>query len=145
MTFPWMPSTSTQIRPAPAVRHVLYEFDGPKMVLAVDERGRSLLGVAADEDDEGTTRWIFAPAPPERVLVLLETRAGLRGFFEVGEIEVFDIRPRWDAIRSWSLSPGEVPEALLPDRDAALPELVAEVRERLLAEQRRPDPKARVA
>ncbi|MGH7269898.1 MAG: hypothetical protein ACREJ3_05655, partial [Polyangiaceae bacterium] len=88
---------------APTVKHVLYYFDGPKMVLALDESGRQLLGVAADEDEEGTTRWVFAPAPPERIVSLLKTRAGLRGFFESGQVQVFDIKGQEEtSARSWS-------------------------------------------
>jgi hypothetical protein len=52
--------TFAQTAPAPTVKHVLYFYDGPKMVLAVDGRGRQLLGVVADEDEHGLARWVFA-------------------------------------------------------------------------------------
>jgi len=95
------------------------------------------LGVAADADDEGTIRWLFAPAPPERMLSLLKTRVGLRALFDGGMIEVYDIQGAWKAIRCWSLAPEDVPEDLLPERGAELPELLDEVRNRLIAEQQR--------
>jgi hypothetical protein len=58
-----MARRSGSARRCTAYRHVLYAFDGPRMVLALDEQGRQSLGIAADEDDAGTTRWVFAPAP----------------------------------------------------------------------------------
>ncbi|WP_437586166.1 hypothetical protein [Sorangium sp. So ce1000] len=80
----------------------------------VFERKRQLLGIAADEDDAGVTRWVFAPAPPEQVLALLKTRLGLRGLFESALVEIHDIDPHgtWEQSRSWSVSLDDVPEAL---------------------------------
>jgi hypothetical protein len=119
------------------VKRVLYEFDGPKMVLAVDGRGRQLLGVAADEDTDGIVRWVFAPAAPERVASLLATRAGLRELFEHGMLEICDFAPPWTAVRAWTVEAGEVPEDLLPAADAELPELSEVARDELVAEQAR--------
>ena len=77
MTFDWNPATrATKIAP-PSINHVLYFFDGPKMVLAIDARERQVLGVAADEDDDGTTRWVFAPAPPDKVKEIVATGVGV--------------------------------------------------------------------
>lgn len=135
MTFSWSPGAPAQAFPAPVVRHVLYYFDGPKMVLAVDGLGRQLLGVAADEDEEGIERWVFAPASPERVVSLLKTRAGLRAFFESGTIEIHDIGKSWNSVGSWTSAPDDLPQALLPEHGAELPELAEPMRERLLAEQ----------
>jgi hypothetical protein len=117
------------------VKHVLYYFDGPKMVLALDAHGRQLLGVAADEDEAGIVRWVFAPAAAERVIVLLKTRMGLRAFFESGSIEIHDIGTSWTSVRAWLVAPDDVPADLLPEVDAELPELADHVREDLLAEQ----------
>jgi len=137
MSFAWSPGGRVQTVPMPTVKHVLYYFDGPKMVLAVDERGRQLLGVAADEDDEGTTRWVFAPAPPERLVPLLNTRTGLRALFDTGIVEVYDVAEPDVPAQSWSLAPDDVPEDLLPEPDAELPELEDGARAQLLAEQLR--------
>lgn len=146
MTFPWTPKTRVRMGPAPSICHVLYAFDGPRMVLARDEQGRQILGIAADEDDAGTTRWVFAPAPPERVLSLLKTRSGLRGLFESALVEIHDLQTRWEESRSWAVSPDEVPEDLLPERDAELPELEGDIRDALIAEQQRYlEQRARVA
>lgn len=137
MTFSWSPPGRAQASPAPLVKHVLYYFDGPKMVLAVDGRGRQLLGVAADEDEEGIVRWVFAPAPPERVVSLLKTRTGLRALFESGAIEIYDIGEPWNAVGAWTLTLDDVPEELLPEPEAELPELADHERDGLLAEQNR--------
>lgn len=137
MTFAWSPPARSRALPAPVVRHVLYYFDGPKMVLALDERGRQLLGVAADEDAHGATRWVFAPAAPERVLQLVEKRTGLRALFDSGMLELHDIRDPWDSVSAWSLLSDDLPEDLLPERDAELPEITDSARSQLLAEQNR--------
>jgi len=91
MTFAWSPLARSRALVPPSVRHVLYYFDGPKMVVALDSEGRQVLGVAADEDDDGTTRWVFAPAPPERLAALLRTGAGLRALFQGGPVELHDL------------------------------------------------------
>ena len=137
MTFAWSPTGRAQASPAPVVKHVLYYFDGPKMVLAVDARGRQLLGVAADEDEDGIERWVFAPAAPERLVSLLKTRNGLRSFFETGLIELHDLGKPWASVSAWTLSPDDLPEDLLPELQAVLPELEDHVRDALLAEQAR--------
>ena len=137
MTFAWSPAARAQAFPAPVVKSVLYYFDGPKMVLAFDARGRQLLGVAADEDDVGTVRWVFAPAAPERVVSLLKTGTGLRALFESGTVEIHDIEPPWASARAWAVGPDEVPEELLPEPDAELPKLAELVRDALLVEQSR--------
>ena len=121
----------------PVLTHVLYHFDGPKMVLAVDRGGRQLLGVAADQDANDTMRWVYAPAPPERVIALLKSRSGLRTLFEQGMLEIHDVSRSGTQDASWTVAPGEVPDELLPDADAELPELSAAVREAMLAEQAR--------
>lgn len=137
MTFSWSPATRASAHPAPAIKHVLYDFDGPKMVLAHDVRGRQLLGVAADQDDDGTMRWIFAPAAPERVVGLLETARGLRDLFDSGTLEIHDIDAAWTSLRAWTVAPDDVPLDLLPEPDAELPALADGPREALVADQRR--------
>ena len=135
MTFAWSPLARSRALVPPSVRHVLYYFDGPKMVVALDSEGRQVLGVAADEDDDGTTRWVFAPAPPERLAALLRTGAGLRALFQGGPVELHDLREAWESVGAWSLASDDVPEELLPDADAELPALTDDVRTYLLAEQ----------
>ncbi|HEY4122109.1 MAG TPA: hypothetical protein VGM56_29785, partial [Byssovorax sp.] len=93
MSFDWTPAAPARRGLAPVVQAVLYEFDGPRMVLAVDEAERQWLGVAADEDADGNVRWVYAPASPERVLALLETRRGLRALFDAGPLEIVDVGP----------------------------------------------------
>lgn len=139
MTFSWSPSVPPQSGgQAPRLRCVLYEYDGPKLVLAVDDRDRQVLGVAVDEAfEQGITRWVFAPAPPAKIVGLLEGATGLRELFTQGEVCVFDLTADGEAIQSWGLDGASLPDALLPDADADLPELTPAAYEGLLAEQRR--------
>ncbi len=124
---------------APRIRHVLYEYDGPKMVLAMDGQGRQVLGIAVDENDDGTIRWFFAAAPPAQVLNLLNSGNGLRGFFDHSVIEAHDIQSPWRSIRSGSLAPGDVSNEVLPDVDARLPAFVDSFRALLIEDQQRLD------
>jgi hypothetical protein len=133
MIFSWYPPG----RPAPDIRHVLYEYDGPKLVLAVDDRDRQVLGVCVDEiSEERITRWVFAPAAPAEVIALLEGGLSLREIFTHGAVRVLDFVPGGRII-SWELDGAALPDALLPDADATLPELIPAFRDQLLAEQRR--------
>lgn len=139
MTFSWSPSAPAQPGgQAPRILHVLYEYDGPKLVLAVDDREWQVLGVAVDEAfEEGITRWVFAPAPPANVVALLEGATSLRDLFTQGEVRVVDLALSGAAVQLWSLDGASLPDALLPDADAGLPELTAAAHTTLLAEQRR--------
>lgn len=137
MSFTWSPPGRALAPSAPTVRHVLFYFDGPKMVLALDARGRQLLGVAADEDEDALVRWVFAPAPPEKVVTLLRTRAGLRRLFELGPLDVLDLDPSGACVRAWSVLAEDVPEELLPAPDAELPELTADATVQLVNDQTR--------
>ncbi|WP_437712198.1 Z1 domain-containing protein [Sorangium sp. So ce448] len=123
-------------RPSPCIRHVLYEYDGPKLVLAVDEHERQVIGVVVDESfEEGVTRWVFAPAAPADVVALLEGGTGLRELFTKGTVRIFDLGPKDPTL--WELDGASLADEYLPDADATLPELTPAAREQLLSEQRR--------
>jgi hypothetical protein len=139
MTFSWSPSVPSQAGgQAPRILHILYEYDGPKLVLAVDDREWQVLGVAVDEAfEERITRWVFAPAPPAKIVALLEGATFLRDLFTQGEVQVVDLAASGDAIQTWGLDGASLPDALLPEPDAGLPELTPPAHASLLAEQRR--------
>lgn len=140
-----MTSRSLQTQPdtskrAPETRHVLYEYDGPKLTLAVDDQGRQVLGVFADElVDEASSarveRWLFAPATPKQVIALLEGHTSLRAFFTQDIVTVMDMSP--EGPRSWDVRGASLPDDLLPDADAPLPELTQAFRSALFTEQLR--------
>ena len=137
MTFTWKPPHPSRITSAPQVRHTLFYFDGPKMVLAKDESERQVLGVAVDEDDEASIRWVFAPAPPEKVIRLLNGEMTLRPFFTDGEVDIYDLDAHGEAIRVWSLIGDDLPDDMLPEEDAKLPELKSDFLSKLVTEQNR--------
>lgn len=123
---------------APVTRHVLYEYDGPKLTLAVDDQGRQVLGVFADEivheiSSARVERWLFAPATPSQVIALLEGRTSLRAIFTQEIITVMDMSP--EGPRSWDVRGASLPDDLLPDPDASLPELTQAFRTALFTEQ----------
>ena len=138
MSFSRSPSLRPELnRPPPRIRHVLYEYDGPKLVLAVDEHERQVIGVAVDENlEERVTRWVFAPAAPAEVVALLEGGTGLRELFTKGTVRIFDLGPKETSLL-WELDGASLADELLPDADATLPELIPAAREQLLSEQRR--------
>jgi hypothetical protein len=138
MSFSGSPSLRPELnRPPPRIRHVLYEYDGPKLVLAVDEHERQVIGVAVDEIfEECVTRWVFAPAAPAEVVALLEGGRGLRELFIKGTVRIFDLGPKETSLL-WALDGASLADELLPDADATLPELTPAARDQLLSEQRR--------
>jgi hypothetical protein len=139
MTFSWTPPAPVLAgAQVPHIRHVLYEFDGPKMVIAVDETDRQLLGIAADEsDDMEVTRWLFAPMPPEAFLALLDGRRTLREFFTDQQVWVVDVDRQWTSVSQWNVDGAVLPDTLLPEEDAHLPELTPEFQDQLVAQQAR--------
>jgi hypothetical protein len=148
MMFSWMPPTPVLAgAQAPRVLHVLYEFDGPKMVIAVDETERQVIGIAADEsDDAEVTRWLFAPLPPEFFPALLDGTRTLRDIFADQQVRVVDLDRQWTPTSQWNVDGSLLPEALLPEVEAHLPELTPEFRARLVAEQAsRAEQRSRVA
>lgn len=137
MSFLWTPPTravtGTQV---PHICHVLYEYDGPKMVIAIDEAERQVLGVAVDEQEEGSlTRWLFAQLTPEAFAQLLEGTRTLRDLFTAQPVQVVDVDRGWTSISAWNVDGNSLPDELLPEADAALPEFTPEFRARLVAEQ----------
>jgi hypothetical protein len=68
---------------------------------------------------------------------LLEGAPPLREIFTAGEIHLFDFAAGGEVLTSWKLDGASLPDELLPDADATLPELDAAVRDRLLAAQHR--------
>ena len=137
MSFAWSPTgcPASGGQP-PRIQHVLYEHDGPKLVLALDDRDRQVLGVAVDEDVKArATRWVFAPAPPAKILGLLQATLDLRDLFVADNVRVFDLGITGEAIVSWELDGASLPDALLPDADVALPELTKAARDQLLHAQ----------
>jgi hypothetical protein len=122
--------------PLPRIRHVLYEYDGPKLVLAVDEHERQLIGVVVDETPEqGVTRWVFAPASPAEVVALLNGGTGLREVFTKGPVRLFD--EERSGARFMELDGASLADEDLPETDATLPELTPTARAQILAEQQR--------
>ena len=105
----------------------LYEFDGPKMVIAVDETERQVIGIAVDEsDDAEVTRWLFAPLPPEAFLALLDGTRTPREFFTDQQVRVVDVDRQWTPTSQWSVDGALLTDELLPEVDARLPELTPE-------------------
>lgn len=120
----------------PRIREVLYEYDGPKLVLAEDDQKRQVIGVVVDEDMEaGLTRWIFAPASPAEVVALLNGGTGLRELFTRGTVDIFDQSPSGATLTK--RDGASLADEYLPDVGATLPELTAAARNRLVSEQER--------
>ena len=125
--FAWSPESRPHQRPAPTIQDILYYFDGPKMVIALDERSRQLLGIAVDEDDNETTlRWLFVTITPEKIIGLIERGYTLRQIFSSSMVDMFDIDRSWTALQVWSMYIDDVPDEYLPDAGAKLPELTPE-------------------
>ena len=117
MTFKWTPPALARLTVLPTHRYTLYYYDGPKMVLGQDDRERQVLGVLDDEDDElQTFRWLYAPAPPGRMLELLRGKPALRELFLSGMVDVYDVERNGTA-KVWSIDSSDVPLDLLPDED----------------------------
>lgn len=137
MTYEWSPSTESQARAAPKVTHVLYSYDGPKIVLAIDTYECQSLGVAVDDDDEEqTTRWMFVSVSPEEVLELLQGSRSLWSLFvESSHIDIWDLDRHWVARRSFVTMCDDVPPRLLPEAGAFLPELTRDVYSRVVDSQ----------
>lgn len=139
MTFDWTPTAKIDIGTnAPTIRHILYEFDGPKLVIALDDSERQVLGIAIDEDSEsGLVRWLYAPLPPDECLNLLRNLKTIREIIDGRTIEIYDLDPSLNVVRKWDLYSGSIPEEYLPDSEARLPELVDDIRISLEREQSR--------
>lgn len=135
MNFPLPWSSSPEA--APTTRHILYDFDGPKMVLGTDEGGRQVLGIAIDEDEGGIIRWSYAPIAPEKVLRLLAGEPLLHALYADEIVSIFDLTDHGQTVRSCTVLGHDLPDDFLPEADAMLPSLTDEARASIEEEQLR--------
>lgn len=139
MTFTWNPAAKMEMNPgvnAPTICHVLYEFDGPKMVLARDESQRQVLGIAIDEDlESGYMRWIYALITPKECIELLKSDKKIRDVIDDRTVEICDLDRELKVVHKWRIDSSDIPEEYLPESESGIPELLDTIRSAIEFEQ----------
>jgi hypothetical protein len=105
------------------IERVLIEYDGPQLVILVDNSSY-YLGLAADYN-ETSERWIHAKVSRLEIEALVRGSIAMRDVFtSKPALAVIDYDEDGNPKRTWGISPADIPAGILPLKGAPLPRAV---------------------
>jgi len=104
------------------ITEVLIEYDGPQVIIA-QQGNAQFLSLCIDEDESGS-RWLEAPLSPLEKTAMLSGALAVRDVLLKHGVVLVETKHGQAEFNMWELEPSSIPDAVLPESDAMLPDYV---------------------
>jgi hypothetical protein len=104
------------------ITDILIEYDGPQLIIA-QQGNAQFLSLCIDEDMTGA-RWLEAPLSPLEKTAMMSGALAVRDVLLKHGVVLIETKHGQPEFTMWELEPSSIPDAVLPESDAMLPDYV---------------------
>jgi len=104
------------------ITDVLIEYDGPQLIIA-QQGNAQFLSLCVDEDVTGS-RWLEAPLSPLEKTAMMSGALAVRDVLLKHGVVLVETKHGQPEFSMWEIEPSSIPDAVLPESDAMLPDYV---------------------